>query len=332
MDIVTQKVKNTILNHFSSNPSRQHVLRHIILGNGTGYDWVKDSETGTYILECHYSANYDETVSIEKKEIDLSKDIQDKLHFSAGDAFYNHIASFVEENIDTYASPAFYSETLNLKPEKPCDFSRGYNRLCDAPDVELIHPDWLEAVKELVDFEISLRNPWGASISEKQVIDLLVRNHYEWVDQYKILLSFKEKYNQYKKAETDKINNLMSSFGRTIEQRFAKSAHNSTLTLEQYSEYRKAFLASDDSIHCNLDHWIERLLVTEQKYVSEGRLNTAFEAEAIIVLESTGLFNHYNQYTTMSNEISRRLKIHTMYEDQVKTFVDDYGMNGVLGY
>ncbi|MBF4342151.1 hypothetical protein EAY39_15410 [Vibrio anguillarum] len=333
MDIVTQQVKNSILKYFTIYPSRQHVLRHIVLGNGTGYEWVKDSETEFYILESGLK-DYDnkDVVSIEKREVDSSRDIQDKLHFSTGDEFYNHIASFVEENIDIYSSPAFYSETLNLKPKKPCDFSRGYNRLCDAPDIELIHPDWLEAIKELVDFELSLRNPWGGSISERRAIDLLVREHYAWVDQYKMLLRFNEKYNQLKKTEIDKVNKRVRLLSPTIEQRFEKSAHKSVVTLEQYRKFREAFFASDDVIHYDLDHWIELLLATERKYVNSGRLNATFMAEAIHVLENSALFNHYNQYATMSDEISRRLKIHSRYESQVKAFVNDYGMNGVLGY
>ncbi|HAS6102126.1 TPA: hypothetical protein I7117_21975 [Vibrio vulnificus] len=330
MDIVTQQVKDLILNYFTIYPSRQHVLRHIVLGNGTGYEWVKDSETETYILENSFNDHCD-VVSIERKEVDSSKDTQGKLHFSTGDEFYNHIASFVENNIDVYSSPAFYSETLNLKPKKPCDFSRGYNRLCDAPDIELIHPDWLEALKELVDFELSLRNPWGGSISENQAIDLLVKEHYAWVDQYKVLLRFKEKYNQFKKAEIEQVNNHLR-FSPSIEERFEKSAHSSVITLEQYRKYRQAFIISDDAIHYDLDQWIESLLATERKYVNTGRLNETFIAEAIHVLENSGLFNHYNQYSTMCGEISHRLKIHSLYKSQVEAFVNDYGMNGVLGY
>jgi len=333
MDIVTQKVKDSILNYFTIFPSRQHVLRHIVLGNGTGYEWVKDSETETYTLENSFDDCRDESaVSIERKEVDSSKDIQGKLHFSTGDEFYNHVASFVENNIDVYASPAFYSETLNLKPKKPCDFSRGYNRLCDAPDIELIHPDWLEAIKEFVDFELSLRNPWGGSISENQAIDLLVKEHYAWVDQYKVLLRFNEKYNQFKKAEIEQVNNHFRSLSPSIEKRFEKSAHRSVMTLEQYGKYRKAFLVSDDVVHYDLDTWIQTLLDTERKYVNAGRLNSTFIAEAMQVLENSGLFNHYNQYATMSGEISRRLKIHSLYRSQVEAFVNDYGMNGVLGY
>ncbi|EKO3612154.1 hypothetical protein M3914_003365 [Vibrio metschnikovii] len=333
MDIVTQQVKDSILKFFTIFPSRQHVLRHIVLGNGTGYEWVKDSETETYILESGLNDHRGESVvSIERKEADSSKDIQGKLHFSTGDEFYNHIASFVENNIDVYSSTAFYSETLNLKPQKPCDFSRGYSRLCDAPDIELIHPDWLEAIKEIVDFELSLRNPWGGSISDNQAINLLVKNHYAWVDQYKVLLRFKEKYNQFKKADIDQVNNDLCSFSPSIEERFEKSDHSSVITLEQYRKYHQAFIASDDAIHYNLDQWIKYLLATERKYVNTGRLNETFIAEAIHVLENTGLFNHYNQYATMCGEISRRLKIHSLYKSQVEAFVNDYGMNGVLGY
>ncbi len=330
MDIVTQHVKSSILNHFTLFPSRLHVLREVILGNGTGYQWVKDPETETYILSDGFER--ENVTSIKKEEVDNSFDIKGKHHPSTGDAFYNHVASFVEENIDVYASSAFYTVTLNLNPKKPCDFSRGYNRLCDAPDLGLIHPDWLEAINELVDFELKLRNPWGGNVTETQAIDLLVRDHRAWVDQYKLLLRFKEKYSQYKAADIEKSKQIIQSFGTPIEQKYEKSAHRSVITLDEYREYREVYLDSSDVIHYELDHWIKWLLDTESKYVDNGRLNATFVADATEVLNKSRLLNRFNQFATMNNEISRALEIHSLYRSQVQAFVNDYGMNGLLGY
>ncbi len=334
MDVVTALVKDSILNCFSIYPSRMHVLQHVILGNGTGYAWVKCDESKKFVLRQQMRAEELEG-SIERKKVDSTHDIVGSMHSSTGNEFYNHIADFVEANIDIYASSSFYSESLNLKPQRPYRISRGYNRLCDMPNIGDVHPDWLEAINELVHHELKVRNPFGAAISVKRSIDLMVKQNPSWVDGYKILLRFSEKYAELNRERDAKNNAAMQKlFGITkIEERYEKSAQNQRLSLEEFKTLRRAFLDSDDSIHVDFEYWLNSLMCTRDKYIdpTSQRFNERFKQDASNVLNSSSLFRHYNQYSSMVGEIMRNLKVHSSYQSMVQGFVNDNGHLGLMG-
>ncbi|MEB5526703.1 hypothetical protein GOP96_06580 [Vibrio cholerae] len=326
MDIVTQEVKRLILSCFTIMPTRIHALIHMTLTNGTGYDWVQCSESGLYIVKSCFS--YDNPSSIERVELKPELNLDGQLDFSVGDAFYNHIAQFVEANIDLYASSAFYSQSLNLNPRKPYKFSRGYNKFCNLPPIDMIHPDWLGALVEVADHEMQMRNPLGCSLPKAQIMDIMVRDHYEWVDGFKILSNFKDKYTKFK-GDVD----FGFEFETPLETRYKKSKYANQLTLEEYKEYREFFENSRDYTFIDFERWLTSVIENKAKYLdSNGRANQKFHEDAQLVLTHDGVLNHYNSFKCMEGQIKSGLKLNSYFEGLIKTYVHDNGMFGLLGY
>ncbi|WP_318515565.1 hypothetical protein [Photobacterium leiognathi] len=336
MDIVTLVVRHSILNFFSIFPSRLHVLGHIFLTNGNGYDWVYDKDADLFTIKHFDDANCDFSTknSIERAKIDKSCDIKGLMESSTGDQFNNHIAQFIEDNIDVYASKAFYTKGLNLNPKKPHQFSRDCNLYCKLPPIDMIHPDWLDAMHELAEFEMSLRNPHGGSVSKSRVLDIMTRDHRDWVDGYKILLRFCEKYKDHQNSDLARSHEqMMNSIfpENSLEQRYADFEQKQEITFDEFKSLNEYFVNSDDFTYFTYTNWLSAMLRTRQQYITDGQLNSQFREDAEYVLCNSGLLNRYNNYSTMSYQIKRGLEISSYFMPLVDQYVADVGTHGLIG-
>lgn len=328
LTIVDIEVKKFIMLCFLTNPSRKHALESMILS--TEYEWVE--QDGLFVLSDF--SNDAIPATMKRMELDDSKPcFPGILDFKTGDLFYNHVVDFIEANIDLYCTKAFHATSLNLNPKKPHRISRGYNNLCRMPELDKIHPDWLNAIDELVSFELELYTPVGGVHGSLKNLDHITRYNYGLADAYKILLRAKEKIAEFKARQYEESGKPDPMKGKSVEEKYAESKVKELVTLERYKDILVAFQNSPDYGYDSMSECVKKVLKTEAKYVTAGRLDERFEKAAMEFLEGHGavLFIKYNQPLTMIHQIMRELRISSYYEPQVASFINEYGYLGTLG-
>jgi len=149
MNIVDALVKKLMLNFFDLFPTRMHAMNNLCLCFGTGYEWVEVD--GKYVLENTFQ--YPENNSV------ISRFEEDNPHFSEekdGDAkpywqanldYQNMIREWATKNIDVISKQRFRyygGEPRRVTLRSGC---LGRSPMSVHPDVNQIHPDWVEAMR-----------------------------------------------------------------------------------------------------------------------------------------------------------------------------------------
>ncbi len=145
MNIVDEFIKQSIINHYSIYPTRQHVLNHVLLCIGTGYEWVEVN--GKFIIENRFDSP--NKSSINKFEVDNPHFALDETSDAAEVAnveFQNLVRDWAARNIDTISSQHFHYYGITPRDSNPYPYCISYSLIHNHPAVDKIHPDWIEAM------------------------------------------------------------------------------------------------------------------------------------------------------------------------------------------
>lgn len=149
MNIVDAVVKESILGYFDLFPTRAHVLNHMLLGYGTGYEWIE--RDGYHVLECIHPTNPQTVIpkfEEDNKNFATERDEQHRPFWQANLDYQNIIREWATKNIDVISQAQFkyygFDPVRQAKPYGSID----YSPMSVHPAFDKIHPDWVEAMRE----------------------------------------------------------------------------------------------------------------------------------------------------------------------------------------
>ena len=321
LNVVDVMVKEAILKYFSRYKTRTHVLREMFFTT-SNYEWVKN-DNGLYELQLSYVDESRNRERIETREIDKF----DKSN--APTEFHNLVVNWISDNIDEYCQQFFNDVYFNLRPENIYkNLSRDYNNLDNAPALSEIEPVWVDAMEEIVNDELVRFNQKFGHVDNKQEqLSFVRRTASQYATTLLVILNAKDKLNVHFKKRDEKqrqfFDRMFGSKKKTIEERYVESKLIDKITLEDYAADVEVAKKNDCFSFDEINHYIKRKLKTEDKYVTNGRLNEQFEVEATECLEKYYRISQYFSVGDITYHIMRMMKIAPFYEKQVESFAHD---------
>lgn len=316
MNIVDELVKKSIINHFDIFPSRIHVLRHCLLCNGTGYEWVEHDD-GLLYLECYLESDIEDKSSI--KMLKLENVLNDSVL-----SFENITRAWVNENIDEYCLKSFSYHTIDLRPKSTKNIlSRGYNRLCDITDMSKISPVWQNAIKEVSEYYMRIMSSSGVCPTMREGLDSIRHDR----DTYLILYNAYHKVQDLKPNEQKSLRALLRDMndGKSKEELFQEdwqAKFSDTMTFEKFMELRNWFKDNYDPFinRSEMSSHIKKYIKTREMYINDsGHLNSKFYDDYNKVLPTLG-WTYFDE-PSVTSIITRALKISPYYKNLVASNV-----------
>lgn len=331
MNIVDQLVKDSILGYFTIFPTRMHVFKHCLLGNGTGFEWV-EKEDGLLYLEHWEDGGNDETIPSSE----LRREYKGEFAAKANE-LENMLRDWIRDNIDTYCQKDFDFDHLDFLPKSTYYLlSRGYNRLCDIKSNEhmaKVAPEWQDAILETCNYYMELiakqnggspymdcRDQLKGDAREQYLLLELARN--------KVLAQPKHQKNKDVMAKISQ--NIIDKLGRedglpTKEERIQKQyedfKHNFT-SYEAFMEIRKqcieyARFPDDIEVRAYLRDYVKSTI----KYFREGKPNEEFYKDFKICLEHAS-WRWFSEYSVLDT-VMRGMDISFIYRPLISKMVAD---------
>lgn len=149
-NIVDMSVKELMLSHFVSFPTRMHALNHILLMGGNGYEWVCDKDGYQFPLHNENSdTNSSGTMTPMNSEesspsTTRSRDSSYRDVCRVNTEFQWLITGWANRNIDVIASPFFSLFDWPIQPPTPSSehLPRSLLSASKLPSAAKIHPQW----------------------------------------------------------------------------------------------------------------------------------------------------------------------------------------------
>lgn len=308
-------VKKLILNHFRIFPSRMHVLRHLFLVNGTGFDWVVGDDGKAYL------SNFSDPTGDEEMTMYNTADFYQPDGFANSVEMENLIREFVANNIDAYSSPDFFYVGVDLRPDTfTGHFSRKYNCLASAPDN--IAEDWRAAILEVADYFMPKISEGFFPSDDETALDYVRRKNPAQVDLYLALMHARERFG---KTKTKSIAS-MAQAARTVNRMQSNYQTFALKDVFSFKEYIKA-------TNLLLDHprqWSGRIEDAVDAYLT--CLNDRFDREGnptAALTEAVKEALHHQvdcreiSVPDLTRQVCRVLRINRLLQPKVKSLVNE---------
>lgn len=321
LNAVDLLVKDAILNYFSLYNTRTHVLREMFFTT-SNYEWVKN-DNGLYELQ---SISLDESRNRDRIE---TREIDEDRSSNAPTEFHNLVVNWISDNIDEYCQRFFNDVYFNLRPRRIYGhLSRDYNNLSNAPALSEIEPVWVDAMEEIVNDElVRFNQEFGHVDNKSEQLSFVRKTASKYATNLSVILNAKEKLNvHFKKRDEERRkfwDKVSGSKKKTIEERYVESKLVDKISLEKYEAEVQIAKKNECFSFEEINRYIKRKLKTEEKYVTDGRLNEQFEIEATECLEKYYRVSKYFSVGDMTYHIMRMMKIVPFYEKQVESFAHD---------
>lgn len=178
--IVDDFVKAMMLHSFDSFPTRNHVLSHVFLTVGNGYEWALD-QSG-YMVP---TSDFPTRVSGGISPVEGVSNVGSSTIFSGrvlvanrvNVEFQNMVRAWARKNIDVISTEAFRLSGQTLRPVNLFPAS-SYCLLAEAPPAGTMHPEWREAaVQFALDTLVQIRSITSYCGEYEALLDFLKANH-----------------------------------------------------------------------------------------------------------------------------------------------------------
>jgi hypothetical protein len=315
LNCVDLVVKQTILTCFNAFPTRIHVLSHLFLSNGNGYQWVKGDD-GLYSPKC-WERDEEPATSIPLKE-------EDKMFSSApgivaAHAFDNLIRQWVNDNIDLYCTRKYTFSTIDLRPKTLRHVYSHYNLFDEMPPVDELVPEWKAAIEEVCDYFLGVLNPHGMVKGSRKALDYLRTTDREASKIYLILMRAYEKVHVPFKNLPSRLNREL--IGPTLEERYVE------LGLEGVMEYDEFLLVREmqcEEYHYSLKEYVEGYLETRARYFPNGVAGKANEQFSIDVMQSLSRYAGWNYFSVrdLAYTVERQLNTFCAFTHRIELEVE----------
>jgi hypothetical protein len=328
MNSVDKIVKKGIINFFGIFPSRLHVLNHIVLGIGTGYEWEKLDDNLFHLVGHSRPYTPVERIEHNKTQYSMTK---------SGDSFHNHIADWISDNIDTYCLKSFYAESLNLNPTKiDSNISRELSPFATMPsDLSLIHPDWIDAMIEVVDAQLELYKRMDSRIDlnfkNKESRMLISHKYNAYSTAFCIIANNKEKFDSFNKQNDLDLEAFHDELcGGGIQTRYEQFSLKDKISFEVFEKFENEIISNYRTLRYSTTEYAQLYLDTEAKYFTNGEPNELFTIDARNLIENFSFYKDRFHINSLVSEISKKLKIRNKdFILQIEIFVNDNIYDGI---
>ncbi|WP_240074277.1 hypothetical protein [Cupriavidus taiwanensis] len=187
--IVDDFVKQAMLDHFSLFPTRNHVLEHLFLTLGNGFEWGSDGFGNAVPVACFLDRHANRGILLFEEEM---PDMANKTTglpaldaaYQVNAEFQNLVRSWAAANIDVISSDAFHFYGHSLGKVKPYPYCKG-GLLDTAP--ENIHPEWKRAaVRFAHDILAQIRGSLGLVNSDEETLRYLEQRAQEYLQPFQV--------------------------------------------------------------------------------------------------------------------------------------------------